>query len=262
MDSKNRFKITVVILLLIGGALIMSFGRNLLFLNPPSVVLPDPDSVPSPSGSDQPDNSDSFRWVDVTPETVQGVIATLHRAESYYRNVSVTVFWKDFLSTIPAQIWTRDGWSYVLRFLPNGVSRYDLIGFDRHYYWYDGDSLYLTAPIGTIGADLAQQIPTYETVLELDPSSITDAGYETLDRFFCIYVEVEDAALHYRERYWIDVESGLLVSAETEKDGVIVYQLDTTAAIETPCPTDVKFHLPDGSDVFSDPLSLPRPQTP
>ena len=70
------------------------------------------------------------------------------------------------------------GWSHTRQVLPSGLIRHDLISEDTVYYWYEGSSDYLTAPAGGGSADLAQHIPTYETVLDADPEQITGTGYD------------------------------------------------------------------------------------
>lgn len=60
----------------------------------------------------------------------------------------------------------------------SGLIRHDLISEDTVYYWYEGSSDYLTAPAEGGSADLAQHIPTYETVLDADPEQITGTGYD------------------------------------------------------------------------------------
>ena len=90
MDSKNRLLIAVAVIVVIVGAMFTSFGRSLFLLNTPSVELPDTSSQPGDSSS-QGGNSSSgqLQTVEVTPETVQNVIATLTRTDSYYRELTV-----------------------------------------------------------------------------------------------------------------------------------------------------------------------------
>ena len=83
------------------------------------------------------------------------------------------------------------------------------------------------------------------TVLELDAASITGTGYELKGTFPSVFVEVqgEDGAL---ERYWISTDNGLLVAAEREVDGTLVYRMTAYGQIQTPCPATASFALPDG----------------
>ena len=100
------------------------------------------------------------------------------------------------------------------------------------------------SPADERSSDLAQHIPTYETVLALDPDEILSAGYESRGELSCILVEVQHGRA--RQRFWISVDNGLLVSAESEEDGEIVYRMTAYAPVQSPCPSDASFALPDG----------------
>ena len=123
--------------------------------------------------------------------------------------------------------------------------RHDLVGAETAYYWYEGASTWNSFPADARSADLSQHIPTYETVLELDTASITGTGYELKGTFPSVFVEVqgEDGAL---ERYWISTDNGLLIAAEREVDGSLVYRMTAYGQVQTPCPATASFALPDG----------------
>lgn len=248
MEPKNRLFIAIAVILLMVAAMFTSFGRSLFGLNPPSVVLPHPGdgtSSSTPAGS-QPD-ADQYQTVEVTPATVQNVIATLARSDSYYREMTVETFWEGGSSAIPLQVWTDGGWSHIRQVLSSGVVRHDVVGEGDWYYWYDGSTQYEKAPADERSSDLAQRLPTYETVLDLDSKDITAAGYELRGGLPCVYVEVRTDESGLLERYWVSVASGLLVSAETEQDGQIVYRMTAYTPVTVPCPSTAPFHLPDGT---------------
>ncbi len=252
MDPKNRLLIAFAVIVLIVGAMFTSFGRSLLALNTPSVVLPDVGSTggdPADPGS-QPDPS-PYQKVEVTPETVQSVISTLKRSDSYYRELTVETLWTGGSSASSVQVWTDGSWSHSRRVLPSGVIRHDLVGDDTLYYWYEGGSLYKTAPADELSSDLSQRIPTYETVLALDPATITAAGYELRGEIPCIYVEVTQVRPDRLERYWISVDSGLLVSAELEQEEQLIYRMTAYSPLTIPCPSSASFSLPDGTSLHT-----------
>ena len=91
-----------------------------------------------------------------------------------------------------------------------------------------------------------QRIPTYEDVLALDPASITNAGYENKHGSACVYVEVAVPELDQVERYWVSADSGLLMAAETETGGAVVYSMAADAP-EIPVSAQASFTLPDGT---------------
>ena len=181
----------------------------------------------------------------VTPETVQSVVATLSRPDSYYRELTVETLWSGGSYSSTVQYWEDAGWSHIRQTLASGAVRHDLVGTETAYYWYEGSSTWNSFPADERSADLSQHIPTYETVLELDAASITGTGYELKGTFPSVFVEVqgEDGAL---ERYWISTDNGLLVAAEREVDGTLVYRMTAYGQIQTPCPATASFALPDG----------------
>lgn len=243
MGPKNRLVIVVVLVALIVGAMFTSFGRGLFALNTPEVVLP------GAAGSGSPSTSDSdplFQQVEVTTQTVTGVVATLARPSSYYRELTVETFWEGGGSSSQVQVWVDGGYSHSRQVTPSGVIRHDLVGEDTLYYWYEGDSQYQTAPADSLSSDLAQHIPTYETVLALEPDRITSAGYERKGDLPCVYVEVRPQGGHTTERYWVSVDNGLLVAAELEDNGQVVYQMSAWTPVQSPCPSTAQFSLPGG----------------
>jgi len=252
MEQKNRQLIVIAIIVLIAGAMFTSFGRNLFSLDIPEVVLPAPDSSSGEApGDTSSSGSNPYHQVDVTPQTVQRIVGTLARPESYSRNLEVTTFWEDGSSTISLQIHQDGGWSHIRQVLPSGAIRHDLIGEETVYYWYDGSSQYQIAPADSTDADLAQRIPTYETVLHLETERIIRAEYAMYGELPCILTEVSLEQPSRLERYWVSAESGLLVCAESETDGFVTYRVTSVGELMIPCPAEASFTLPDGTILHS-----------
>ena len=245
MEQKNRLLIAAAIVILIAGAMLTSFGRSLFVRNTPQVVLPSSSSSPAkPSDSSGPEQT--YQRVEVAPQTVTGVVATLSRPTSYYRELMVETFWEGGSSSSQVQVWADGGWSHSRQALPSGVVRHDLTDGGELYYWYEGSQQYERAPADEKSSDLAQHIPTYETVLELDPDEILAAGYENRGDLPCVLIEVQRSHSHQLQRFWVSVDNGLLVSAETEVNGSLIYRMTAYSPIQTPCPSDGSFALPDG----------------
>ena len=57
--------------------------------------------------------------------------------------------------------------------------------------------------------------------------------------------------LNYVERYWISETSGLLMAAETEKDGALIYTLSSREVVSPMEQATGIFSLPDGSQLYS-----------
>ena len=237
MDSKNRLAIAIAITCLIVVAMFASFGRSLFLVNIPSVSLAQLNEDTSEGGDSSAQGQDDQFWqVDVTPETVQSIVASLSRPESYYRELTVETLWSDGSHSTSVQFWQDGGWSHTRQILPSGAVRHDLTGEDTTYYWYEGSESYRSFPADEYSADLTQHIPTYEDVLDLDKDTITQTGYERRDVWPCVYlqVQVSDTVV---ERYWISTDTGLLVSAEREQNGQLVYRMTAYTQVQTPCPT-------------------------
>ena len=250
MDSKKRLAIAIAITCLIVAAIFASFGRSLFFVQIPSITLADVNEGGDASGSSGVQDGDQYWQVAVTPETVQSIVATLSRPDSYYRELTVETLWSGGSYASPVQYWEDGGWAHTRQVLASGAVRHDLTGPETAYYWYEGSTAWGTFPADERSSDLAQHIPTYETVLELDPESITGAGYELRGSLPCVYVEVqeESGAL---ERYWVSTDSGLLISAERELNGALVYRMTAYSQIQAPCPATASFALPDGQGLHT-----------
>lgn len=246
MDPKNRLVIVPAVAILILGAIFISFGRSIFTLRLPSVELPS-DGTSSSASSGVSLNGQNYQRVDITPETVQNVVATLERLESFYREITVETFWNNQSSVTQVQNWTDNGWSLSYQALPSGLARYELVGDGMLYYWYEGNSRYLSISADQFSTDLSQHIPTYETVLELAPNTIMDAGYELCNDQPCIYTVVQNQELGLLTRFWISVDSGLLISAEQEQNGHLVYRMSSYGPAQSPCPASAAFSLPDGT---------------
>lgn len=247
MEQNKRTRVAVLIALIVVLAVLGSFAYSIYSTQTSEVTLP----------SMQPDHSiDSAvgqhaQRVEVSTDTVQAVIASLDRIDSYHRQLTAQTFWDGGSSVTTAQTWVDGGYTYSRVVLPSGTIRYSLSDAATLYYWYSGSATYLTAPANSLNADLAQRIPTYEDVLNLPAEQISDAGYGAYGEHPCIYVETYVDDLGYLDRYWISVESGLLVAAETVKEDQVVLSVNATHPITTPCPSNVRFALPDGTVLHS-----------
>lgn len=246
MERRKRNIIVALIAVIITVAILSSFGLGIFAPDTARIALPVDEPSASPAGGE---DGDLVR-VEVTPQTVQNVIATLKRPESYGRTVTVQDIWGEDAAdqgTTQAYVWVDGGWTRTDAAWPGGMVRHSIVGDGQVWIWYGDDQEVLNGPSDGASADLeGQRIPTYETVLELDPAAITAAEYQELDGLGCIYVETTADDGGRVARYWVDDDSGLLVKAERLKDGQVVYRM-TAAALERPVPSDSSFTLPDGT---------------
>lgn len=248
MDRKKRTLFAVLIATVIVLAVFASFAITLFGQEDYQIKLPDltDDAATNPSG-DQSDPGDQSIRIEVTPETVQSVIATLDRPRSYYREIDLEL-WADVDTTAlsTAQVWVDGSWTRSTVTTPGGVIQHNLVGEGTRWLWYEGNEKVLSFPADESIADAVQRIPTYEDVLEMPKEQITATGYETYAGADCVYVETEQEDLNSRERYWISVSDGLLVAAERVKDDLVVYRMTAQSTV-SPAPLDSSFALPDGT---------------
>ncbi len=259
MEQKNRRILVIAIALTIMAALTASFLLP-LFYQLPEVVRPNPENS---QGAGQPGEetgeSGNYTVVGVTNETVQDVIATLHRDQHYYRKLVIELFWgadqQTEHSTTTVQVWTDGANQKNIIMAPDGTTQNYLIVDGTRYLWYAGDRTYDARPAGDRAADLIQHIPTYEDVLALNKEQITASGYESKNNVNCIYVEELVKELGYLHRYWISTTTGLLVAAETvyQANGQLCYRM-TEEICEPLGKEAVSFVLPDGRELYRIPL--------
>lgn len=247
MEEKKRTLLAVVISCIIMLAVVYSFGLNFL-RSTPEVIVADPDLDSSQSEDLGLTHEGSVISIEVTPETVQSVINSMTRYKSYNRTVEIQYSWGEGESSqITAQIWSDAGWSRCDAVLASGITERSILGDGSLWYWYDESTEYLVISSDENQGDLVQYIPTYEDVLRLDAADIFDAGYTEKNGGPCIYLETYRSELGYLERYWVSVTSGLLVAAETEKDGVVVYSMTSGDIVSPLAGATDAFTLPDGT---------------
>lgn len=256
MEDRKRTVIAVVVALIVVLALGYSFGMN--FLSPKhELVLPDPNMAASPSADVMPSGDAGGIEVEVTAQTVQNAVATLFRYESYNRSVAVTYYWEPEQSeTMTAQVWVDGGWTRTDTALSNGTVEHSITDEDTLWLWYTDGAQEHSGEIWQgaaveMASDLMQRIPTYEDILLLEQDLITAADYVAYQGQPCIYVETRQNELGYLYRYWISVSNGLLIAAQTEKNGLLVYEM-TSGEVMSPLPAGLQtFILPNGRRLHS-----------
>ena len=237
MDQKKRSLLVLAIAITVCAAVFVSIGVPALTGRAPEVTLPNVNQETEAEDK-------AFLPVEVTSDTVQNVIASLSRPESYHRELTVSLFWTSGESSEEVEIWADAG--YVRTTIATGGTvQYRLVGEGKLRLWYAGDQTWQETEAGDATADLAQRIPTYEDVLDVEPQTISDAGYEEKNGSNCIFVSVErnESVTDY---YWISTDTGLLCAAETYEGGRKVYEMGETQ-FTAPLEEGMVFSLPDGT---------------
>lgn len=255
MEKKDMTLLGVGIAVVLALAVLASFALRIFASDTPELVLP-PESTADVGDGPQGDPFEgNVLRVDVTTDTVQEVIATLARPVSYSREVRLESFWPDdsresgWASAVTqSQVWVEQGCTRVDLLTQSGRTIHRLVTTDALYLWYDNERGYVTLPADERSADLEQHIPTYEDVLALSQDAITAAGYERVEDVDCVFVEVDANAMGYREKFWVSVDNGLLVAAETWSGEHLVYRM---SGLRVTVPGEGgSFFLPDGSSVL------------
>ena len=255
MEDRKRTIFVVVIALVLVISLLYSFGLN-FFSKTPQLELADPNAMENMEPGATSSGEGAGLIVEIAPTTVQSIVASLSRYESYSRTLSVTYSWGNNESeTITAQVWEDSGWKRTEVTLTSGVIENSIWSEENLWIWYDDGTAEAATQIyegsvSTLSSDLLQRLPTYEDVLALETSHITAADYVEYDGQPSIYIEVEQQELGYLYRYWISETSGLLMAAETEKSGVLVYQMTSNEVLSPFAGNAETFTLPDGTILF------------
>lgn len=207
----------------------------------PSVILPGPDAAVS----GQPDADRQSAFAQVTPETVQAVVATIRRPDGYSRSVTVEDFWGDGSSSVSEFSIQVSGTSSKITAASRQGLKYILVTDGGTWIWYDrtdADAFY--APPGDPHeADAWLRTLTYEQFLELPPESITAAGYGERGGVWCVYATYPSAHFGYETTLWISVNDGLLYAAEVYDGETLIYRM-TGGAVDLTIPDDSVFTPP------------------
>ncbi len=231
----------IIVLLFAVGFSVGLFGGNRH-----SITLPDG----SATQEDMTQEEQQFILTDadITVDNVQQVIDSLERPDAYSMAIDNTVFWDQDWSTCQVNRYVRDGVS-LTEYLntTQETERYEMIDGDTYYSWRVGKKKYHTGSSGSFSADQVSMIPTYETILDADPSEITDAGLRTIDGVPCVFCVLLDEDSGYTITYSVSTVTGLLLQAEYTRGDELVRSVSVTA-LDTAPPDETLFTLPDGSN--------------
>ena len=215
----------------------------------PQITLPTEESASDHLNSGQEENqAEPISKVDVTPTTVQDVIETLYRPESYMRTITLTTFWSGGQGTTMVESYIHEGCARFDMFLPGGQIRHTIRTPELTCIWYNQERKVSSVRTGDFSEDAEQWIPTYEDLLNVNKKDIIDAGYVDYQDIDCIYAMTEKDADGYSERYWISVDNGLLVAAERLQEETVIYRMEALATV-VGIPDTERFTLPNGTVV-------------
>lgn len=203
----------------------------------PAIAYPD-----SPYGGD----NSGLNLIEVNEKTVQSVVKTLERPESYSRHLDIETFWSGGTYAYSADVWVRTG---AVRMTVTGrETKNILVTEDQIYIWYDTDEVFegIRDKSETLfqSADAFDMLPTYEDVLLLPASDIKSAVYDDYNGEYCIVVEAVSG--EYLTEYAISVSSGLLIHAEKTTGEETVYIMNSSDTVLSSPPEEM-FVLPNSN---------------
>ena len=233
--------VSVLILVVVVVMGINSLHRNTEIVLPPEAGA---------TGETGVDGSGVLATVDITPGTVQKAIATMSRTDKYVRTVTVERLWSGGSSKEESTVYADGSFTRIDTKNAQGEVRHVLADGKTTYIWYGTSRAYFSAAAGDVSLDEEQSLPTYETVLKADSDDIAAADYRELDGELCIYVETAENDIGIAERYWISLESGLLIAAEKLQQGEAVYRMAALSVSEA-LPANEHFTLPDGTVIHT-----------
>ena len=248
MDKKHLDRVTwsfVILTALVVGMMLMNTMRR-----PGDITLPDTTVKTDQIVNESEKNNGALTVVEISPDTVQAAIATLSRPESYRRTITLEQFWGNGSGSYEVTATVSGSWSRTDRTMPDGRIRHCISGPETVYIWYNNEREIYTGAAGEITADHEQSIPTYEEILELPVEEITAADYRSVSDVKCIYVESVSSDASSTLRYWVSVETGLLVAAEKLVNGEAVYRMGALA-VDLVEPVPAEFTLPNGKQLIS-----------
>ena len=116
----------------------------------------------------------------------------------------------------------------------------------RTYIWEDGSSTVYEGSSGNINNDDNAHMPTYEDLLAVNPSDVTDGYIDSSSD--CVVVESMERDSGYTQRWYVSIREGLLMEYECLSSGPPVF----TALVLEARPgsegmNEQAFALPDGT---------------
>ena len=246
MTRQGRLIVLCILMVLLVLAAVWLASRFGWFRTDTAPVILPQTTASLPRGDGLP--SDGPLAAEVTPETVQAVIATLVRPDSYSRSLHVESFWSGGSQLRNIQVWQKSGMTRI-RMEPTDGSqppKYMQTDGGSVTVWEDGsqrDAVTYVLSDPAL-ADTLQMLPTYEDILGLDPAQIEAAGYVQRNGAWRIMAAVREVPTGCRMIYYISIETGLLEAAERWDGDTLLYRMTADTA-DLAAPEDELF-LPVG----------------
>ena len=192
------------------------------------------------------ENLEMLRSVTVDRTNIKKLIGAMQRPESYHLVVGTTLYYSGGQTTTGADGYISGGRYKSVVYDAAGGARHCLICGEDAYIWNQSSSDVYIGKAGSFTGDNSLWIPTYELLLELEDDNILAADYALYGDQYCLAVESRDGLSGNRVLYYISVEHGLLVGAQSFEGDTLVYAM-TAEVLPLSEDPDVIFKLPDGT---------------
>ena len=169
MKRRHPLLIAGIITLVLLAALLLVVFSPWTAPKTAEVKLPELlDRLPEQSSAAVPEE---LQQVEVNPQTVQAVIATLNRPDSYSRSIRVNSFWDGGSRSVLIRVWIKSG-KLRLNIVGEDQEKNYLMEDGTVTIWYgnDTENRYVYRGSDPYLADGLQRIPTYEDILVLERS--------------------------------------------------------------------------------------------
>ena len=255
MDSRNNNRSVLVV----GAALILVVALVLIFvlLQPENdregIVLPTVQADVSTDPVQQEPEQEDF--LQITTDNVVAALRSLERPMHYNQTYEVAVGVDDNRAARTVELWVSGslihaevtGGGRVRSVLTDGVTA---------WIWYDVDPTPMSVQLSSnITAEDLLGLPGFDYLSTLETVPVEEADYLLLQepQTQCIYVCAR-AGEDETDRWWINLENGLLCRADALEASQLVYEVRQTffARLAEGDESFVgKFALPDGTEPFS-----------
>jgi len=253
MSTKRILGIAGFGVLIIAAAIAVMLLAPFLRSDNDTVQLPEASAASDSPAETEPGTVDR---VVVTRETVQAVVSSLSRQDTYSRQVVIESFWEGGHSADHIEVAVRGGAS-ALRVIPSvGAEKRIVVTPDNLYIWYRGDRYPYVGGVDSVGdgnrtADEYQMLSTYEDILKLDKNYIIEADYTVYEDEFCIYIVYLSPNFGYTIKHYISIDLGLVIAAEEyDETGMLIYRMAAGECLVGEADPAL-FILPDGTNLLS-----------
>lgn len=203
---------------------------------------------PPEQGAADEDTESSLLALSVDKKNVKNVVAALERPKEYYSETRSVLTYGSSSAEYLRRKWVKDDMARVdvVSTSSSNAQIHYLYRGENVYVWRPSEKTYYKTKRGDFTPDDTQMLMSYENVLTARDEDIVTAQYTLYDGTACIYAEILNPKLSYRERYWVSISTGLLVYGQTlDKNGTVIYTIFSTQT-DISAQSSETFKLPDG----------------